>query len=428
MCDTHVFRRDGVTYFAKNSDREPGEAQLITRIPPVLDDRAPKVRTTYLEVPQCSRRHGVILSKPFWIWGAEIGVNDQGVAIGNEAVFTRVHEKSTGLIGMDLLRLGLERGSSAREALEVITEHLEKYGQGGACGYRYRNFSYDNSFLITDAREAWILETACRHWVAKKVGALGAISNRLELGDDFDLKSKGVEDFARKRGLCRGEFHFARAFGDLLFTFTSGSRHRLNASIRSLNDICGRPAVDLHSFMENLRMHRRTAGYRAGGSYDNGDICMHAAGYIRRSQTCGAMVCRLTDKANAHFVTGTSATCLSIFKPVDFDGENSRLFSDGHTVGGSLWERHEHIHRRVILDGHRLPELQESRDRAEKAMLAVFSDPFRQVGREQMQSAGEAAMAWEEEWHAYFCRRPFAYSRFKLHHRYWRRRNSEDGF
>ena len=29
MCDTLVIRQNGMTWFGKNSDREPGEAQLV---------------------------------------------------------------------------------------------------------------------------------------------------------------------------------------------------------------------------------------------------------------------------------------------------------------------------------------------------------------------------------------------------------------
>ena len=36
------------------------------------------------------------------------------------------------VLGMDLLRLGLERASSAKEALNIITGLLETYGQVGS--------------------------------------------------------------------------------------------------------------------------------------------------------------------------------------------------------------------------------------------------------------------------------------------------------
>ena len=59
-----------------------------------------------------------------------MGVNEDGVCIGNEAVFSKgaYHKENDTLIGMDLLRLGLERGGSAREAMQVIIDLLEEYG------------------------------------------------------------------------------------------------------------------------------------------------------------------------------------------------------------------------------------------------------------------------------------------------------------
>ena len=70
---------------------------------------------------------------PSWVWGFEHGVNEHGVAIGYQPVATRepVEERS-GLIGADLVRLGLERGRDAREALEWMAQLLEQHGQGGA--------------------------------------------------------------------------------------------------------------------------------------------------------------------------------------------------------------------------------------------------------------------------------------------------------
>ncbi|MDD4896467.1 MAG: C69 family dipeptidase [Atribacterota bacterium] len=101
------------------------------------------------------------------MFGAEKGANEYGVAIGNEAIFTREKPANTGLTGMDLVRLGLERSHSAREALNIIIQLLEEYGQGGNCGYRYK-LQYMNSFIIADQKEAYVLETVKKWWAWKK--------------------------------------------------------------------------------------------------------------------------------------------------------------------------------------------------------------------------------------------------------------------
>src|SRR5690554_5764649 len=152
MCDTVVATReataDGVAVFGKNSDREPNEAHHLLYIPAAEHPAGARVQCTYLDIPQVERTYAVLLAKPFWIWGAEMGANEHGVVIGNEAVFTRVpYEKGRALIGMDLLRLALERAATAREAVTVITDLLAEYGQGGNCGFAHE-FYYHNSFLI----------------------------------------------------------------------------------------------------------------------------------------------------------------------------------------------------------------------------------------------------------------------------------------
>lgn len=70
-------------------------------------------------------------------------------------------------------RLALERGSSAREALHVITGLLERYGQGGSCREDPTPFCYHNTFLLADRTEAWVLETAGRLWAARRIQGEG---------------------------------------------------------------------------------------------------------------------------------------------------------------------------------------------------------------------------------------------------------------
>jgi secernin len=100
--------------------------------------------------------HGVLLCKPVWMWGAEMGANDVGVAIANEAVFaSRVSpRREPALLGMDLLRLALERSATADAAVSVIAALVESHGQGGNCAFR-GSFYYHNAFLIADR---WVQE------------------------------------------------------------------------------------------------------------------------------------------------------------------------------------------------------------------------------------------------------------------------------
>ena len=278
MCDTHVLMKNNMVYFAKNSDREPGEAQLVVRVPASLGDDFGKLRTTYILIDQAPRRHGVILSKPFWIWGAEMGANDRGVVIGNEAIYSRAMEKKKGLIGMDLVRLGLERGDTADHALNVITELIEARGQGGVCGFRDQRMRYDNSFIIADPHQAWILETAGRFWVAKQVKTFGAISNCLTIGEDYDLKSDCLEDRARRQGFFkgRGVFSFKKTFDSRLIPFFAASRYRLQSSHHCLQQTFQEKGVHISQIMNNLRTHEDQYGSPTAGA--NRDICMHAGG------------------------------------------------------------------------------------------------------------------------------------------------------
>ena len=202
--------RAGATLLAKNSDRSPYECQPLAQAPHRVHPEGATVHCQYLEIPQVLETAAVIGSRPFWLWGFEHGLNEYGVAIGNEAVLTRETLPSTGLLGMDLVRLGLERSKNAREATEIIGTLIERYGQGGSGQYDV-DFRYCGGFIIADHADAYVLESSGRQWTARRVEDRACISNRLTI-DVGSLGSADVESYARARGWCDSEFDFAAAY------------------------------------------------------------------------------------------------------------------------------------------------------------------------------------------------------------------------
>ena len=386
MCDTLVLRQDGVSWLAKNSDREPAEPQLWRYYPPVSDDTARMVRTTYLDIPQLAARHAVLLSQPSWMWGGEMGVNQHGVAIGNEAVFTRLtRPHGEALLGMDLLRLGLERGASAREALAVITEHLERFGQAGAAGYRKKQFRYDSSFLIADPQECWVLETAGQLWAAKRVERW-AISNALTLGHEFDLCSADLPQRARAAGCWngRGDFHFARAFDTRLLPWIGGAHQRRACNQAWLGRV---DRVDWRDLFAALREHGAAGDHWS--RHNNRQVCMHAGSFWRPSQTTGSLVARLGE-APQLAVTATSAPCLGLFQPLDFASvaASALITPEDAPVEDSLWWRFEAVHRRALVEPGFRQALRRSRDEVE---AALWSGAFAALDQQY-------ALAWHARW------------------------------
>ncbi|VDO92411.1 unnamed protein product [Soboliphyme baturini] len=261
-CDTFVvlppLTKDGFIIFGKNSDRPANEVQEVVFCP--AKDHPPSSKVL-----------------PSWMWGAEMGANEHGVVIGNEAVWTKCNSEDDNterLLGMDLLRLALERSKTAREALAVIDELLTKYGQGGPCS---------DEILIT------------YHNNGRR-----NISNCLSISNHIDMMSKDLAE--SKKG---ASFDFCAEFADKL----AFEEPRFIVGQKLLEQYTADGLFDVKRMIQILR------DKPSGICRSNGEF-----------MTTASQVSILPHDPSipaVHFFTATPDPCMSGFKPFVFvDGKS----------------------------------------------------------------------------------------------------------
>ena len=319
-CDTIVinsrYSEYGQNILAKNSDRPTGEPQPLCFYEAKEYPEGAILRTTYLDIPQVRKTYAVVGSRPYWIWGFEMGYNEKGLIIGNEAEWSRMEaEAEDGLLGMDLLRLGLERAATAREAIEVITELLKEYGQKASASKLITRY-YENSFILADRSECWVLETAGREWVAREVKDMQGVSNCYSIGKEFDMASENLVNIAReRRWLSPGEeFDFAKAYTGHVPNLSGGTqRYRRSNKLLTQSKI--------HSFSTLaaiLRDHHEDeliAPRFGATSAIFVSLCMHFCDW-GNSETSASLLARYDDDLGVIARYAPAQACLSAYIPV----------------------------------------------------------------------------------------------------------------
>jgi secernin len=348
MCDTFVAlgnaTKEGDVIFGKNSDRPFNEAQIIVYVPQKKHEKGDILKCTYIEIDQVQETNAIILSQPWWMWGAEMGANEYGVAIGNEAVYTHEPIRNIGLLGMDLLRLGLERGKTARDALDVIIELLETYGQGGGCAYDDPSWMYHNSFIIADPLEAYVLETADEWWIAEKVNDVRSISNNISIRGQGDLRKKNIIQHAIDKGYCKDDknFDFAVTFSESPISSILSPYSREGKATLLLKENKGKISPRL--MMSFLRDHQ------AG-------ICMHGG-----FESTGSQVSHLMKTLTSiHWFTGTTLPCVSIYKPYAFPIEGQKIYDSGpYSMINPDWFWYKHTTLKPISSKNKIGSIENS--------------------------------------------------------------------
>ena len=410
MCDTFIRnagiqaagqgRESSVALFGKNSDRHPDEPQMLFAGTADLnkwEGESDQALDKYTDGPlQALRRvydqyehpYRALISKPIWMWGGEMGLNERGVAIGNEAVFSkwrsrRSRDLNEGLLGMDLLRLALHNAASARGAVEFISRTIEREGQGGDGAYKGHLY-YDNSFLICDARQAFILETAGHRWAVKQVTS-DAISNSYTLLDDFESCDQITSQAAFRPEAGGGP-------QSSMFSFAGNNENRLYRWItkghirrRRARQLIDSEKFTLASAFQLLRDHNGHRHPRKGMR----NICMHS-GAVVKSETTASMVVEFQMDGPIAWITGAPHPCVSLFQPWSFDAlpsdeEAGDTYSEHLLALGPVFQDYQQgeeysrnmmaLTRKFTANFSQFEHLlQPERDRIERELMEIVSE------------------------------------------------------
>lgn len=167
-------------------------------------------------------------------------INEYQVAIGEST--WGGHEELTDTTGNSvidygsLIQIALERSKTAREAIQVMADLVDKYGYA----------SSGESFSIADKNEVWVMEMIGKGaekgavWIAVRIpdDAISGHANeprirKVNMKDKQNvMHSKDVVSFARKRGYFNGkdeDFSFADAYS----THDTGTRRGCDARVWS---------------------------------------------------------------------------------------------------------------------------------------------------------------------------------------------------
>jgi len=325
MCDTFASVSAGGSgsLFAKNSDRTPGEPQVIEAYP--ARSASGMLRTQYIEIPDADT-YATVLSRPTWLWGAEHGINEHGLAVGNERVYSaRDLSGPAALIGMDLVRLTLERARTADEGVEVLAGLLRDHGQGGS-GDADQDDPYDSSFLLVDGRGGWVVETSGRDWAAAPFSAHAAISNRYTLGSNW-TRSLGSLDSGESVDIWHQKSVDTRL-----------ADHRLAATTAcSISNPGPAEAVATQRFHGTVPWGAPGGGDRPemppselGDDLSGVTVCLHIPGY---QATTAAMICSISaDEGTTRVWACLGSPCCGVYVPFEFRAVPA-LLSDLGLVG-----------------------------------------------------------------------------------------------
>ncbi len=346
---------DGRMLFGHNSDRPMEERQSIRRVPGREFALGEKV--AHLGLPQARQTYTVLGAQPEGCWGYTQGVNDQGVALGCATLHNKIPCTGPGLLGTDLVRLILERSRTARQGVDLLTDLVGRHGQSDRPGNPPEG---DGSFLIADAKEAFAVETAGRHWVYQEIGEVRAAGNACIIRQDWDRISSGLSDYVSSQGWwkCDGsKLDFAGAVTENPMGHASGLRRWGRATLL---------LEQQNGHIDSAFVRRVLSDHYEGTSFEvdplasiSGPVplCQHGMGPSGGVPlaTAASLVAQISGRENVLNIVWCAfgSPCTTVYFPLFLESETPEVFGGNTPAGESLWSRALHLDQQIRADPDR---------------------------------------------------------------------------
>jgi dipeptidase len=352
--------------FAHNSARPPREPEVLQLTPGRAHALGEKVNARFLELPEARQTFTVLGSQPTGAWGYTHGVNEHGVAVGCTSLRSKLKIAQAGLVGTDLVRLALERTRTALQALDLVTDLIERRGQGVLPGCPTVDET-DSAFLIAAASEAFVVEAAGHHWACQEVQQVRAVSDVGTIHQDWVRISRGLSAHAIGQGWWPADgskLDFAsavheeavgpasalRRWGRTTYLLEQQSGHIDVAFLRRL----------LADHYEGMQGEVDPFGSSAGPT----PLCQHGAG---GRITAASMVAPLhTDSSRPTLAwCAFGPPCVSVYFPVFLDAALPEAFANAgqQPNAASVWWRTQRLHEHLCRNPRRVEQASESMSR-----------------------------------------------------------------
>jgi secernin len=312
------------TFFGQNCHRPARETQVLRLQPGRSFSMGEKIRSQFLELPQARKTLTVLGIQPQAHWGYVHGLNEHSLVMGCASLKTNLCCSGPTLLGTDLVRLVLERCGNARQGVDLLTDLVERYGQGLTPGDPELGEA-DHAFLIADPREAFAVETSGHYWVSQEISRVRALSDVSVVRQDWSRIARGLAGEAITQGWWPADgtkLDFAGALSTTPSGLASGLRRWGRATL----------LLEEQSGHIDLPFLRRLLGDHYEDTCDETDplepgegptpLCQHAAP-LATSATAGSFVAALeTDPERVPVLwCAFGPPCINIYFPIFLAGD-----------------------------------------------------------------------------------------------------------